>query len=325
MAFKDVVRNFTPAWFAVTMGTGSISSLFYAFPYGSNTTAFKTLSLIFFFLNLSLFVTFSVITIFRYLAFPDMWNIMMRHSVQSLYIATCPMGATTIINICVDINQDYGIGGIAFLYFVWAVWWLDVILSILCCFLMLHYMETRQKHDMQNMTAAWLFPVVTLVVASSSGGILAEALLQHSISHSLLTIGVSVFMVSVGLTLSFMLLTVYLLRLITIGLPSGATIISTFLPVGSMGQGGYSILLTGRLFKTILPIKNPGSSEIFGSDSAGQTVYVLCICLAFILWSLASMWLVFALLGTQRVVRRTRNIPFKVPFWGLIFPNASFI
>lgn len=66
---------------------------------------------------------------------------MIRHPVQSLYIGTYPMGAATLINVAVGlIYEQYGFGHKAFLYFLWAMWWLDVVLSFLCAFLLVHIM-----------------------------------------------------------------------------------------------------------------------------------------------------------------------------------------
>lgn len=101
----------------------------------------KILSLVFFFLNLLLFVIFTVITIARYCLYPQIWGSMLRHPVTSLYTGCFPMGITTLINVAVDvINEGYGYGGRSFLYFIWVVWWVDVAISALCCWGMLHIM-----------------------------------------------------------------------------------------------------------------------------------------------------------------------------------------
>ena len=172
------------------------------------------------------------------------------------------------------------------------------------------------------MTTVWLLPVVTLIVASSSGGVIAAALQQYSPYHALITTVFSLFLVTIGLTLALMMLTVYLLRLIVCGLPPGGMIISVFLPLGPTGQAGYSILLAGQYFKSTLPL-DYGTSAILRSSATGETIEVICVCLAFVLWSLATMWIIFAVLGIHKVLREMK-IPFKVTFWGLIFPNVSF-
>ncbi|KAK7472540.1 Plasma membrane sulfite pump involved in sulfite metabolism [Stygiomarasmius scandens] len=322
LTIKDVVRNFAPAWFAVTMGTGSISILFHVFPYG-HSEGMQITSLAIMFLNLVLFLLFSVITIARYCLFPNVWRFMIHHPVQSLYIGTFPMGATTILNIAVGvIHEHYGFGGKPFLYFIWACWWANVAISLLCCFGMLHFMKTSQNHSLQSMTAVWLLPVVTLVVASSTGGVVASSLYDYNNSHAMITVVISLLMVTVGLTLSFMLLTIYLLRLIVSGLPPGATVLSVFLPLGPMGQAGYSFLLIGQFFQKALPLHG-STSKILTADTTGDTINVICVFVAFVLWSLASMWIIFALLAVQDVLRQS-TFSFRVPFWGLIFPNGVY-
>ena len=179
---------------------------------------------------------------------------------------------------------------------------------------------TRHQNSLEMMHPAWLLPVVTFIVASSSGGVLAAPLQKYSPSHALITIVASMFMVTIGLSLSLMLLTVYILRVIIYGYPKGATIMSAFVPLGPMGQAGYSILLIGKNIKSILPLTF-GQSTILNSNRTGDTVQVLCLCISLVLWSLATMWLFFSLLGIQEIVRESR-FPFKLPFWGIVFPNG---
>ncbi|KAK0463408.1 voltage-dependent anion channel [Armillaria novae-zelandiae] len=320
---KDVVRHFSPAWFAVIMGTGSISILFRTFPYGVGSQGMKIMSLAFFFLDICLFIICLLVSIVRYVVFPDTWDSMIRHPSQSLYTGTFPMGAVTILTTAVSlIYEDYGFGGKSFLYAIWWLWWLDVACSFLCCFGVLYYMQTAHVHALHTMTTIWLLPVVTLVVASSAGGIIALSLNRYSLNHALVTITASIFMVSIGLSLALMLLTVYLLRLIVHGLPPGSRITSVFLPLGPMGQAGYSILLLGQFFQKALPLPY-GTSDLLTDESTGRSINVFCTIITIVLWSLASMWLFFALLGLQRTLRRTR-VPFKLEIWGIIFPNGVY-
>ncbi|KAF7790561.1 hypothetical protein EIP86_001517 [Pleurotus ostreatoroseus] len=128
-------------------------------------------------------------------------------------------------------------------------------------------------------------------------------------------------MVAVGLALASMILTMYLLRLIVYGIPQGARVISVLIPLGPMGQGGYSIILIGQGFRTMLPLTN--KSEVLADATTGKMVYVICICVAFVLWALASMWMLYGVLAVINVVSHTR-FPFKQPFWGLIFPNGVY-
>lgn len=169
------------------------------------------------------------------------------------------------------------------------------------------------------MTAMWLLPVVTLIVAASSGGVLGRALLNISPYFALITIVVAAFLVTTGLSLALMILTIYLFRLVVYGLPQGGSILSVFLPLGPTGQSGYAILLIGQTLKNLLPY-NP-ASQFLHSKVTGEVTEVVCICAAFLLWSLATMWMLYALLALQASLRQNR-VPFKLSFWGLVFPNV---
>lgn len=118
-----------------------------------------------------------------------------------------------------------------------------------------------------------------------------------------------------------MILTMYLLRLIIYGIPSGTAVLSVFMPLGPMGQSAYSILLLGEGFRSALPLAD-GKSQVLRQANVGEIISVLGVCTALVLWSLATMWLIYGLLAIVEVVQKTR-IPFQQSFWGLIFPNVS--
>lgn len=99
------------------------------------------LSLVVFFLNLFLFLLFTAVSLARYIMFPETWDALLRHPMSSLYTGCFPMAATTLINVAVDvIYVHFQFGGKGFLYFIWAIWWLDVAVSILCCWGVVHLM-----------------------------------------------------------------------------------------------------------------------------------------------------------------------------------------
>ena len=172
------------------------------------------------------------------------------------------------------------------------------------------------------MTAMWLLPVVTLIVASSSGGVLCKAVQVYSQPHALQILTVSIFMVTVGLSLALMILAIYLMRLILHGLPRGTSILSVFLPVGPTGQSGYAILLIGQNINILLPFPSLAQSYFLNSSSTGAAIEAICICVSFLLWSLATMWIMYALLAVYSELRQSR-VAFMISFWGLVFPNVN--
>jgi tellurite resistance protein TehA-like permease len=171
------------------------------------------------------------------------------------------------------------------------------------------------------MSATWLLPVVTLIVASSTGGVLSNSLGDHNVEQALDTLTVSVFMVTVGFSLALMILVIYLQRLITCGIPSERNILSIFIPLGPTGQAGYSILLIGEGFRLLLPRAAKANSYFLSANPTPIVIDICCICISFMLWSLATMWMIYGFLSLYTGLRQS-YIPFRVTSWGLVFPNV---
>lgn len=99
-------------------------------------------------------------------------------------------------------------------------------------------MAHGSERHLSTMTAVWLLPIVSCVVAASSGGIVAEILPNKQ--YALWTVLVSYILWGIGVPLALMVMVIYLLRLTLHKLPPKAVIVSVFLPLGPLGQGGYA-------------------------------------------------------------------------------------
>ncbi|KAI0821619.1 voltage-dependent anion channel [Trametes gibbosa] len=320
-SWRERIRHFTWAWHAVIMGTGVVSALIHNFPYHNDSLALKLAALVMFLVNLALFVFVCICTVLRYIMFPEVWSMMLSHPAQSLFIGCFPMGAATLINAALNLNQDWGFGGEPFLWTLWGFWWLDSAVSYAIAFGMLYTMMVRQDHAIQRMTAVWLLPVVTLIVASSTGGLLSHAIVPHSTTIALVTSGFSFTMVIIGLGFALMMITIYLLRLITSGPPDPSLILSAFITLGPLGQGGFSLLVNGQDLSELLPLHM--GDEFPTIALAGQMIFAGCFLGAFVLFSLGVAWILLAVISIGHV-RASASIPFSMAYWGLIFPNGVF-
>ena len=104
------------------------------------------LTLIFFFLNLFLYCSFFIILGIKYICYPDRWSSMLRNPAASIYAGCFPMSAATLINVAVTfINGQLNYGGKLLLYFIWAMWWLDVFISFACCWVGVHFMYVYDR------------------------------------------------------------------------------------------------------------------------------------------------------------------------------------
>ena len=182
-------------------------------------------------------------------------------------------------------------------------------------------MMVRQDHALSKMTAVWLLPVVTLIVASSTGGLLSNVIREKSHTLAIITAGFSFTMVIIGLSFAMMIITTYLIRLITSGPPDAGLILSAFIVLGPLGQGGFSLLINGQDLSELLPLHiGDAFPEI---QLAGQMIFAGCFLGAYILWSMGFAWILLALISIGHVAR-TNKLTFSMAYWGLIFPNGTF-
>lgn len=179
----------------------------------------------------------------------------------------------------------------------------------------------HHKLELNRMTAALLFPFVPAIVASSSGGIIAAAL--PSQSHALTTLVASYIIWGMGEFFAMIVLTIYFHRLCMHSLPAREVIVSVFLPIGPLGQGGFGIQQLGIVARTLLPETGALGGSSGGSSSSavvGEVFYGVGMFLAFVMWGAGLAWLGFALIS----IAVTQSFPFNMGWWGFTFPLGVF-
>ncbi|CAE7021177.1 sulfite transporter ssu1 [Pyrenophora teres f. teres] len=309
--WRRAVQNFTPSWFAVTMGTGIVAILLHTLSslYPAHHHPLHILSIIFFALNTLIFSVILVISILRYTLYPATWTLMLRHPMQSLFAGTLPMGFATLINMFVAICVPAWGGPTP--YVAWGMWWVDVGVSIACCLYLPFQMMTRHQTRHETMTAAWLLPIVSCIVAAASGGVVASVLPDPN--HALITIVTSYVLWGMGVPLALVVLTIYFHRLAIHKLPSQEVIVSVFLPLGPLGQGGYAAMQLGIQALNIFPLTKTLHPV------AGEVLYVMGFMTAMVLWGFGLVWLFFAIASISQ-----RKFPFNMGWWGFTFPIGVF-
>ncbi|GKT47274.1 sulfite efflux pump SSU1 [Colletotrichum spaethianum] len=293
------------------MGTGIVSILLHNLPY--NTTWISHgLAVAFFILNIGLFTVFTAITILRYALYPEIWRAMVVHPAQSMFLGCFPMGLATIINMMVFVCAP--VWGQWVVSWAWGLWWLDVILSLTTCITVPFVMIHQHRPGLQAVTAASLLPIVPVVVASSTGGIVAEVLTNPD--HAFITLVASYILWGIGICFSSMVLALYFHRLTIHSLPSKEAIVSVFLPIGPLGQGGFAIQQLGKVSFKLLPQTTAFNRVAPEAMHGGEIIYFLGIFLALIMWGFALVWLSFALIS----IGTMQKFPFNMGWWGFTFP-----
>ncbi|MGJ7518399.1 TDT family transporter [Pseudomonas baetica] len=301
---REVIRQFTPNWFAATMGTGVLALALAQLPVANPVLHAIAESLWQF--NIVLFLLFTALYAARWVLFFDEARRIFGHSTVSMFFGTIPMGLATIINgFLVFGLPRWGDGVIALAE---TLWWLDVAMSLACGVLIPYMMFTRQEHSIDQMTAVWLLPVVAAEVAAASGGLLAPHLVD---AHSQLVVLVTSYVLwAFSLPVAFSILTILLLRMALHKLPHENMAASSWLALGPIGTGALGMLLLGA--------DAPAIFAANGLPGVGNIAAGLGLVAGITLWGFGLWWMLMAVLITLRYLRE--GIPFNLGWWGFTFP-----
>lgn len=301
---REVIRQFTPNWFAATMGTGILALTLGQLPVQIPGSYLLAEGLWLF--NIGLFVLFSMLYMARWVLFFIEARRVFGHSTVSMFFGTIPMGLATIINGFLFFGLPRWGGAVVPI--AETLWWLDVAMALVCGVAIPFMMFTRQEHSIDQMTAVWLLPVVAAEVAAASGGLLAPHLADASAQFSVLITSYVLWAFSVPV--AFSILSILLLRMALHKLPHENMAASSWLALGPIGTGALGMLLMGADAPAIFAANGlPKLGEI--ADGIGLVAGIT-------LWGFGLWWMLMAVLITVRYLRT--GIPFNLGWWGFTFP-----
>ena len=109
----------------------------------------------------------------------------------------------------------------------------------------------------------------------------------------------------------------YFHRLTIYKIPPREVIVSCFLPLGPLGQGGFTIMLLGRVALRLFP--ETGTPKGMPAQHAGEIFYCVGLFIGIIMWGFAVVWLFFAIASIS-----SSRFPFNMGWWGFTFPLGVF-
>lgn len=160
------------------------------------------------------------------------------------------------------------------------------------------------------MTAEHLLPIISTIVASASGGILASV---QSADDAQITILTSYLLWGSGSSFALLTLGMYLQRLLLYGPPPSDSFVTAFLPLGPLGQGSFAIQQLGKEALRIFP----PTHTLPAAPLAGQIFYATGVLAALVMWGFSLVWLVFALAMLRRA-------SFHLSRWACVFPTGVY-
>ena len=300
----NIIRQFTPNWFTVSMGTGVVALIVSEFPMLKALTWQLGTGLWYF--NILLFVLFSVLYGLRWAFYPHEAKQIFQHPSMSLFLGTIPMALATILNGFLKYGQP--IYGDTAVQIAQTLWYADVVLALLVAWAVPFAMYRHQEHALQQMTAVWLLPIVACEVAASSGGLLLGHLPADT--HAVAILLGSYVLWGVSVLPAFAILTILMLRLVLHKLPEKELAVSSWLALGPIGTAALALLVLGH--------QAPMLMASLALAQLGQLFQQAGILASLILLGFGLWWLGIAVLTTLHHAKQ--DLPFNLGWWGLTFP-----
>ncbi len=304
----EIVRNFTPNWFTVTMGTGALALTLNQFPLA--VPGLRAVAVGLWLANIALFTLFSLLYAGRWILFPREAALIFRHPVMSMFFGAIPMGLATIVNGFLAFGPDF-LGSDLAVGVARPLWQADAAMSVVCGLAIPYFMFTRQEHSIEKLTAVWLLPIVASEVAAASGGLLAPHL---AAPEAFLTLILSYILWACSVPLAMSVLVLLFLRLALHKLPERDMGVSAWLSLGPIGTGALGLVVLGGAAPKIFAAN--------GLASVGEVAFGLGVIGGLMLWGYGVWWLSLAVLKTVRYLRE--GLPFNLGWWGFTFPLAVY-
>ncbi|RYL22733.1 TDT family transporter [Acinetobacter piscicola] len=305
---RDVIRQFTPNWFTMTMGTGVVALILPEFPFAQEILWQGATALWQF--NAFVFIVFSLVYALRWLIYPQEAKQIFSHPSMALFLGAIPMGLATVLNGFLK----YGValyGDIA-IQIAQVLWFVDAILAVGIGVLVPFCMFYKQEHQLNTMTAMWLLPIVACEVTATSGGLLLAHLAAGQQAVGILF--ASYILWGMSVLPAFAILTILMLRLALHKLPGKELAISGWLALGPIGTGALALLVLGAQAPQVLAYIQLEQLGVFFKNAGIVASFIL---LGFGVW-----WFAIAVLTTLK--HAATDLPFNLGWWGLTFPLGVF-
>jgi C4-dicarboxylate transporter/malic acid transport protein len=302
--FSEMVKHFSPAWFACVMGTGGLANLLYLLH--SNISFLKPLALILFWFNVVLFITIFVPWLLRW--FMHFKNLLsdLRHPMMSNFFVTMPAAAVVLGTNFFIIGKEYFAGG--FLDGLGLVMWIvGAILILAISVFVIFNIFSQDNIDIEHVNFSWFIPPVVGALLPMLGKWLVSAYLITNTGLAQ-TINISdLVYYGISITLFIILAGVVLNRFVFNKLPKDGLLPTFWIILGPVGLGSAALMDLSDSAKALNLINSVDTLKL-----------VAIIFWGFGLWALL---LTFAI--TFYYLRRGK-IPFTLSWWAFIFPLAAY-
>ncbi len=288
----QVIKNFTPSWFASVMGTGilAMTSLFYS----QYVPILKNLAYILFYFNVILFFVLLIPWVLRWIFFKKEALNDLKHPVLSNFYATIAIAMLVLAADFIVIGKNIKMGEI--------FWFVGTLGTIFFSILTLYTMFRGEHVKLDHINPAWFIPPVGLIVIPIAGSLIiphVSGMVQEFV------IFLNYFGWGSGFFIYLALLAITMYRFI-LHRPLPNTLAPTiWINLGPIGVGTIALI---NLIKnsSFVVVKEP--FFVFG----------------FLFWGFGIWWVIMAIVMTVHYIKRLK-LPYAMSWWAFTFPLGAYV
>ncbi len=288
----QIVKNFTPSWFASIMGTGilAMTSLFYS----QHTPFLKIITYVLFHFNVILFFVLLIPWILRWIFFKEEALKDLEHPVLSNFYATIAIAMLVLAADFIVIGKNIAKGEI--------FWFIGTLFTIFFGILTPYLMFKSEHVKLDHINPAWFIPPVGLIVIPIAGSLIiphVSGVVQEFV------IILNYFGWGAGFFIYLALFAIAMYRFI-LHHPLPNTLAPTiWINLGPIGAGTVALV---NLIKNSSFVTAKEPFFIFG----------------FLFWGFGIWWVIMAMVLTLHYIKRLK-LPYAMSWWALTFPLGAYV
>ncbi|KAL2040517.1 hypothetical protein N7G274_006496 [Stereocaulon virgatum] len=318
--WRNIIQNFTPAWFTIGMNTGVLAIVMHQLPY--QFKGLPVLTTIMYILDLVLFIICSIITILRWTMYP---KVVIRKTAGNLdeiaLYGAPPIAFLTLTALTGLIVSKAEWGGHAWSLVAYVMWWFGMAFMLTTCMTIFITLFRTDVTDDRGMSAALTLPIVGVATAAVAGALICNFSYDISPRLAVPVIIVGYFLVGWAVWLAIVLYGVYFQRLLAVGWPEPAKRPHMMMLVGPFGQSAAAIQLLGSAAKTKMDFAGYNKGT-FLTAAAAPSANVASVVFALLLLGSDLFWITVALIGILEGAYE-RKMSYSLVWWTTIFPVST--
>jgi len=301
---KLIIRHFSPAWFAASMGTGGMANLFYLL---SNSYQWlKTVAYALFAINAVMFIVFLIPWILRWFLHFEHLNKDIKHPMMSNFFVTMPVAAMILAMNVLAMGQ--GIFSLSFtMNFGLFFWFFGIVLSLgLSVYVSYNMMVSESIHPDITNFSWFITPVASIIIP-----LLGNSLVKYYVgTHPEFAAFINLMDLSfygIGFILFIILSGILINRFFLHKMPPSMMLPTFWIILGPIGIGVVALMSVADI------------NVMLGYISSAGTLKIL----ALILWGFG-FWAFGLILLVSVKYLKNGKIPFSLSWWAFIFPLVAY-